>query len=180
MLRIIFVVAIWFAASSPMAAESLPVFHRLLAFNQQGELLVVKIKDRELWVTPGWYQDNNLTVKEGLEKLAGSYGLTISDLKLSGVFTLRMGKEQSPSTRLIYLANTQGQGDILPEGIDKIAWQPLTEALQTINLAHIRYQVKQIIANPQTVWGGTQKMRWEEGINRFGVVEDFYPLFAKD
>ncbi|GAB3015113.1 NUDIX hydrolase [Bowmanella dokdonensis] len=153
-------------------------FHRLLVFNHSNELLVVKIKDRELWVTPGWYQDQENTIRQGLTELAGSYGLKIVDPSLRGVFVLLMGQQQKTSTRLIHVAIVQKPDIQLPEGIDQARWLPVDQALELINLPHIRYKIEQITAHPDTVWGGTQKMHWEDGVNKFEVVEEFYPLFS--
>lgn len=153
-------------------------FHRLLIFNDNNEMLVVKITDRDLWVTPGWYQNQDSTIKEGLTNLAESYALEIHNPQLRGVFILRMGLDQKVSTRLIHSAKALNENYKLPDGIDQVKWLPVDQALEVINLPHIQYQIKQIMAYPEAVWGGTQKMRWEGGVNKFEVVEDFYPLFA--
>lgn len=152
-------------------------FHRLLIFNEHGELLVVKIQGRDLWVTPGWYQDNQLTIQQGLEALTKSYGLTTGTPKLRGLFTLQMGDDQNISTRLIYSVVSLG-GDILcPEGIDEVRWLEVSDALEVLTLPHIKYQLEQIVTYPTTVWGGSQHMFLENGVNKMNVLEPFYALF---
>ncbi|ACV26455.1 hypothetical protein [Kangiella koreensis] len=153
-------------------------FHRLLIFNDSNEILVVKIKDRDLWVTPGWYLNQDSTIREGLTNLADSYALKIHELQLRGVFILRMGLDQKTSTRLIHSAVAFNEDYKLPDGIDQVKWLPVNQVLEVINLPHIQYQIKQIVAHPETVWGGTQKMHWEDGVNKFEVLEEFYPLFV--
>lgn len=174
---------IFIALLTPMvafaqASPEVSTFHRLLIFNASNQLLVVKIKDKDLWVTPGWYQDNSQSIKTGLKGLASSFGLTITEPELRGVFTLKMGAQQNTSVRLIYTASADNTHGAMPEGIDSMKWLPVTEALNVINLPHIRYQIKQIIEKPAIVWGGAQKMHFEDGTHHFEVIEDFYPLFT--
>ena len=180
MIRLFVLLTVLLCAPSLYAQEdSTPsTFHRLLIFNDSNEMLVVKIKDRDLWVTPGWYQSQDSTIREGLKNLAESYALEIHNLQLRGVFILRMGSEQKISTRLIHSAKALNEDYKLPDGIDQVKWLPVDQALEVINLPHIQYQIKQITAYPETVWGGTQKMYWEGGVNKFEVAEDFYPLFS--
>ena len=49
-------------------------FHRLIINNSENEIMMVKIKNKDVWVTPGFYQDSVQFIKEGLHEIASTYG----------------------------------------------------------------------------------------------------------
>jgi hypothetical protein len=158
-----------FAQEAPRTST----FHRLLLLNEKNELMVVKIKNSDRWVTPGWYQDDRLTLTEGLDELAASYGVKITTPNLRGVFTL---KGAQVSTRLIYTTSIKSGVLKAPELIDEIKWLPIQKAVETITFPHIRAQITQISNYPGVVWGGSQTMYQENGVYGSKIVENFYPL----
>lgn len=165
--------------SLPLFAQQAPktsTFHRLLIFNEKSELMVVRFKDSDRWVTPGWYQDEHLTIRQGLEQLAASYGVKISSPILRGVFTLKDEQNRVSSTRLVYSAKIKSGKLKAPESIGEIEWLPVQKAAETITFPHISAQIMQITAHPEAVWGGTQRMYQEGKAYKSEVVEEFYPL----
>ncbi len=174
--RIVLIFALFFAPGVFAQEATKPsTFHRLLVFNSQSELMVVKVKNSDRWVTPGWYQDGKLSIRQGLDALAGTYGVTIENPVLRGVFTLQDGQGEL-STRLIY--NTKITGGTLksPEIIDEIRWLPVPEAIDVITFPHITAQIAQIVRRPDTVWGGFQRMRQDGDKQAVEIIEPFYPL----
>lgn len=166
--------ALVFAQSvSAQEAPKTQTFHRPLIFNEKNELMVVKIKNMDRWVTPGWYQDDHLTIKEGLDELFASYGIKTTSPTLRGVFTL---KGSQISTRLVYSARTEGRETKMPGIIEEIRWLPTQKAIEVISFPHIRAQISQITKYPNTLWGGSQTMSQENGVFGSKVIEDFYPL----
>lgn len=151
-------------------------FHRLLVFNENNELLVVKVKNSTRWVTPGWYQDNRLTIKDGLDELAASYGLTITTPTLRGVFTLRTAQNNEISTRLLYSAKIASGTIKLPEIIEEVRWLATNKAMELITFPHINAQLDQLSKFPHTIWGGSQLMYQEDGAYKSKTIEAFYPL----
>ena len=158
-----------FAQEAPKTST----FHRLLLLNEKNELMVVKIKNSNRWVTPGWYQDDRLTISEGLDELAASYGVKITTPTLRGVFTL---KGSQLSTRLIYTTRIKSGELKAPELIEEIRWLPVPKAVETITFPHIRTQITQISNYPDVVWAGSQTMYQENGVYGSKIVENFYPL----
>lgn len=158
-----------FAQQAPNAST----FHRLLILNEKDELMVVKVKNSDRWVTPGWYQDDHSSITEGLDELAASYGVKITTPTLRGVFTLKGGQI---STRLIYTTRIKSGELKAPDIIDEIKWLPIPKAVETITFPHIRVQIAQLINYPDVVWGGSQTMYQENGVYGSRIVEDFYPL----
>lgn len=162
-----------FAQEAPNAST----FHRLLVFNSKNELMVVRIKNSERWVTPGWYQDGKLSIRQGLDALAGTYGVTIEKPVLRGVFTLQDGQGEL-STRLVYNTRITGGKLKSPEIIDEIRWLPVPKAIDIITFPHITAQIAQITKHPETVWGGFQRMHQDGDKQGVEIIEPFYPLAA--
>ncbi|WGG48131.1 hypothetical protein [Rugamonas sp. DEMB1] len=162
--------------SQSLYAQEAPktsTFHRLLLLNEKNELMVVKIKNSNRWVTPGWYQDDRLTIAQGLDELAAGYGVKIATPTLRGVFTL---KGSQVSTRLIYTTKIKSGELKNPELIEEIKWLPIQKAVETITFPHISAQITQLSKYPDVIWGGAQTMYQENGVYGSKVVEDFYPL----
>ena len=57
--------------------------------------MIVKIKNSDIWVTPGFYQDSVQFIKEGLIDIALTYGITVSPPQLKGIFSMRHDNEES-------------------------------------------------------------------------------------
>ncbi len=169
------------SVSSPLFAQqtaNISSFHRLLIFNEKSELMLVRIKDSDRWVTPGWYQDEKLTIRQGLEQLAESYGVKISSPLLRGVFTLKDGQSRVISTRHIYSTSITSGKLEAPALIGEIKWLPVQEAAELVTYPHISTQFMQITKYPNTLWGGTQTMQSDSNTNKSDTVDAFYPLVA--
>ncbi len=172
--KVLLLIILLFAQSAfAQEAQKTSVFHRLLIFNEKNELMVVRIKNSDRWVTPGWYQDDRLTIKDGLGELVASYGVKTTEPTLRGVFTL---KGSQISTRLIYSAKIDGGEIKTPELIEEIRWLPVQKAIEVITFPHIRAQISQITERPGTIWGGSQTMYQENGTYGSKIIENFYPL----
>ncbi len=85
----IFLLVITFLILPLFAQENgeVPEFHRLLIFNSENQLMVVKIKNTNFWVTPGLYSKDKKLTNENLYKLATEYGLKVTKPSLKGIFT---------------------------------------------------------------------------------------------
>ena len=83
------------------------IFHRLIISNSNNEIMMVKIKNTDVWVTPGFYQDSVQFIKEGLHDIAATYGMKISNPKLKGAFSMRreIGEKREMLLRNIYHSN---------------------------------------------------------------------------
>lgn len=155
------------------------VFHRLLIFNESGELLIVRFEETDRWVTPGWYQDGEMTIKEGLTDLAAQHGVQIGAPVLRGIFTLEDTSGGIASVRLVHSIQVQGGRPRRPEGIGEVRWAPVPEALELITFPHITAQIEQVTRHPDAVWGGSQTRYQEDGNYGSEVVEDFYRLYGR-
>ncbi|MBI1751206.1 MAG: NUDIX hydrolase [Acidobacteria bacterium] len=179
-MKTVFLLLMLLVSSLP-AAQTAPrpsIFHRLLIFNEKNELLVIKIKSAHRWVTPGWYQDDRQTIREGLDGEAAGYGVRIAPPVLHGVFTLK-GPEHETSTRLIYTTSLKGGAFQAPGSVEDAKWLPVAKAMETLSFPHISAQIDHITKHPETVWGGAQLMTLENGVYGHKTLEAFYPIFDR-
>ena len=161
-------------------------FHRLIINNSENEIMMVKIKNKDVWVTPGFYQDSVQFIKEGLHEIASTYGMKISNPTLKGMFSMRreIGETKEMLIRNIYSCNYLSGNVHFPENqtfeIGEIKWLPLEEALSLISFESIKMFIKQTYNYPNVVWGGSISAIKEDNKWRYEIIEDFYPLYSPD
>lgn len=156
------------------------IFHRLLIFNSDGEMLVVKIRNTDFWVTPGFYQTEQQSIRQDLKNIADSYGIEVSNPELKGVFTLKREMNQASSTSIRNVFSAKMLNGVLknPEGIEEIKWLSTEDALTQISFPHINAMIDQIVKNPTNVWGGTLLQYKEGEAFKTKILEEFYPMTA--
>jgi len=163
--------------------KNVSIFHRLIIHNAANEIMLVKIKGAEVWVTPGFYQDSTQFIKKGLHDIAMTYGMQISDPELKGTFAMRreVGESKEMLIRNIYHCNYLNGKVHFPENqsfeINEIKWLPLKEALPLISFESMRMFIKQTSDNPDVIWGGSINAVKEDDKWKYEVMEAFYPLF---
>jgi len=154
-------------------------FHRLLIFNDKNQLMVVKIKNTNFWVTPGLYNQNKKRTNDNLHKLAAEYGITVNQPSLRGVFVLKNKENNTDSNRHFFNVKISGGEVTKPENIEKIKWLSINEAIQVITFPHINMLIKQIMTYPGVVWGGTILRYKENNKLKSKMVRNFFPLKDK-
>lgn len=178
-MRILVTVLLVVTSLASYAKEPVSSFHRLLIFNDHNELLLVKIKDKPIWVTTGWYQDNQLSIMQGLKQLAGDFGFEITQPKLVGIFNLQDEDGKVVSLRNFYTTKVKSGSLKLPAFIEKAEWLSVDEAVKRSSFPHINWLTKQVLDHPYTVWGGSIKSYKEGGSFKAELVEPFYPMTKK-
>jgi len=163
-------------SSLAQGSEKNTEFHRLLIFNKASELMVVKIKNTEYWVTPGLYGQAKEDINNNLAELAAEFGLTISLPNLRGIFTLKNKKSKAESKRYFYNTNVKRQVIKIPDNIEEIKWLSLNEAVKIITFPHINMLINQVAYHPKNVWGGTILRYKNDNEFEAKLVEDFYPI----
>ena len=160
------------------------IFHRLIIYNADNEIMLVKIKDTDVWVTPGFYQDSVQFIKKGLHDIASTYGMKISNPELKGTFSMRRerGETTEMLIRNIYSCNYLNGKVHFPENqsfeIGEIKWLPIKEALPLISFESIRLFIKQTYDYPDVASGGSLSAIRDDNKWRYTIVEEFYPLFS--
>ena len=144
--------------------------------------MVVKIENTDFWVTPGLYQNNRQFIKQGLDSIANSYGIKISTPELKGVFTLKreVNQKSSISIRNVFRVELISGTLKNPVGVEEIKWLSIDEALKQITFPHINHMIKQVVQNPEILWGGSI-LQYKEGDKfKSKILEEFYPMLHTD
>ncbi|MET1255914.1 hypothetical protein [Aliikangiella maris] len=174
---LILIIGIFLFPLPSQSAEKISTFHRLLIFNSKSELMVVKIKDTDFWITPSWYQDNTQLINEGMQHLAAEYGLTISQPVLREIFTVKNQHDNSLSLRHFFSVNSDGKLVKKPEIIEEVRWLAVKDAVKLITFPYINILINQVVDHPDIVWGGSI-LRFKEGDeHKIKIIESLYPLF---
>ena len=164
--------------------HDISIFHRLVIYNSDKEIMLVKIKDTDVWVTPGFYQDSIQFINEGLHDIASTYGIKISNPELKGTFSMRRenGGNKEMLIRNIYSCNYLSGKVHFPENqsfkIGEIKWLPMKEALSLIPFESVRMFMKQTDDYPNFVWGGSINAIRVDNKWEYQIMEEFYPLFS--
>ena len=181
---VIFLLLIASQSSFAQGKSKVSIFHRLVVYNAKNEIMLVKIKGADVWVTPGFYQDTIQFSKQGLHDVAATYGMKISDPELQGVFSMRRetGGKKEMLIRNIYRCKYL-EGEVhfpenQPFSISEIKWLPMNEALKTLSHISVRTLLTQTHHNPTIVSGGSIVVYREGKEWKVKIAEEFYPLFS--
>ena len=165
-------------ALSAQTSANVSIFNRLLIFNDKNEVLVVRVKDSKVWLTPGFYQDDKTLLKEGLNNSAAAFGLKISEPRLQGVFVLKRIESKNLSYRNMFVVKTKDAVSKKPDVVDKIKWVKIGKTNKITTFPHIDKIIRQVTFYPDTIWGGSLSSYREDGKPQAKILEDFYPLFS--
>ena len=177
MKKILLVLSIAFVSISINAQESnVTTFHRMLVLNKENKLLVVKIKNKDLWVTPGLYQNSNQSIKQGIDSIAATYGMKIHDTQLRGMYGLKNTSQKYYSTRNMFIVKTTSKIVKLPKIISEVKWLSLNEAYKLISFSHINDFIKDVFMHPNNVRSGAIERFNSNGKHTSRVLENFYNI----
>ncbi|MFK8061443.1 MAG: hypothetical protein AB8B78_15320 [Polaribacter sp.] len=151
-------------------------FHRMLILNEERKMLVVKIKNKDFWVTPGLYQNSKQSIKKGMDSIAKTYGLDVVDVKLRGIYGLKKLLENYYSTRNIFVMKTNTVNTKLPKILDNAKWLSINKAVKLINIPHINFFIKDVFQFPEMLRFGTVSIVKIDGKNVSKIEEEFYSL----
>lgn len=152
----------------------------LIIQNDKGEVLLQK--NNAGWHTLAMRSNESQSIKEAMDSLANSIGLTIASLKLAGLYTYKfegLPDHKEASFRTHFTAKLKS-GKLIqtPNSGRELHWVTLKEAIEKITFESSKLETSQILNKPKTVWGGTFLIIWKD--DKFigsKVLEQPYPLF---
>ena len=77
------------------------------------------------------------------------------------------------------MARFEGGDLLVPPGLDEAKWVKIEEAIKLNTVISIKNITRQIIENPNTVWGGSFLVSHVGDDHPTKMVERFYPLFNR-
>lgn len=127
----------------------------LIVLNEKGEMLLQKNKSG--WHTLALRSNENQSIKEALDSLANSIGLTIHSLKLAALYTYKfegLPDHKAVSFRTHYTAKLKTGKLIQSFPSDReLHWVPVKEALEKITFESLKLETSQILKRPETIDG---------------------------
>ena len=175
MKKLLFVLLIACVNKPVKAQESeVTTFHRMIILNKENKILVVKIKNKDIWVTPGLYQNSKQSVKQGIDSIASTYGIKVFDISLRGMYGLKTPSENYYSTRNIFVMKTNDTDLILPEIIGEVLWLAIDEVKKQITFPHINYFIEDVFKFPNELRFGTVERLESNGKLVSKISEAFY------
>lgn len=175
MKNILLVLLVAFMCISAKAQESkVTTFHRMLVLNKENKLLVVKIKNKDIWVTPGLYQNSKQTLKQGIDSIASTYSIKVFDVELRGMYGLINPAQNYYSTRNMFVMKMDTKDLILPEIIGEVLWLDVDEAIELISFPHINDFIKDVFMFPDVMRYGTVERFMSNGKLESKISEAFY------
>lgn len=151
----------------------------LIVFNERKEILLQK--NNAGWHTLAMRSTESQSIKEAMDSLAKSAGLTIHSLKLAGLYTYKfegLPDHRQVSFRTHYTAELNSGNLIKSAGSDReYHWVPVKEAMDKLTFESLKLETSQILKYPEKIWGGTFLIIWKD--DKFvgsRVLEEPYPL----
>lgn len=177
-MKTLFIIAVTLLANNLFGQTDaeIKIFHRLVVLDAEDNIMVVKVENANVWVTPGFYQTQDQTIQNGLKNLASSYGIEFSQANLNGVFLLQrdINGKRSTSLRNVYTVRHTSGTIEKPTGIDEVRWVSVDEATELITFPHISVMVQAIMDQPARVRGGTLRQFKEDDRWQVEIIEAFY------
>lgn len=157
--------------------------YRLIVFNEKDEILM--LKNKAGWHTPALRSNESLSIKEAMNGLANSLGLTIDPPKLAAVYTYKfegLPGHRQVSFRTHFTARLKGGKLLQPssssgETDGEYFWMSVKDAMGKITFDSLKLETKQILENPKKIWGGSFLIIWKDDVYIGSkILEEPYPL----
>lgn len=153
---------------------------RVIIMNTDNEILMVGGKD--WWGMPWVNFTKRQFINEAIDSMATELGIELTDVELKGQFCFKYDYKPTVTFRNYYVAqyksgNVKVPKNTLEEVFEKVEWVDIQSALARNGNTGIRAITKQILENPDTIWGGSFMVSHTDDDHPTKMVEDFYPLF---
>ena len=175
--RYLFVLLLFLVTNAATQAQDKNFsYFKLCVTNAEDEILLVKYKGD--WELAGKRYTDPRTLREFTGFMAEEMGVTFTDLRLRGLFTLYYNEATNPILFHYYSA-TYASGDlVVPPGCTDIAWFSVEEALEIIPFEVMTMILRKMYEQRGYVWGAS--IHIEKEPNEYATAttlrEDFYPL----
>lgn len=167
----IFILLIFFYSSNLFAQQDNYSFLKLIVFNDDGKIMLVKWNDA--WEIPGIRYNQPITLSKYIDALAVEHGISIKNKKLNGLFTFEYEKRSTLTIMYYYTAVYEKGKLTVPESCENIGWFTIEDALINIPYEEMKLIISKITTEPNNLWGGAIKKLND---NKIQFIENFYKL----
>lgn len=153
---------------------------RLLIYNQEGEVLLEK--NDFGWMTPALRHNTKTSIKNGLMNLGAEFGLEVNSPKIAGIFMFMPDYRKISQFRQHFRCDVIAGELKVPEAKKDAQWFSISKAIEMMSLSDtkaplvIRDMTRQLLLNPEIIWGGSFVLSKNDGVLTYKTSEAFYPL----
>lgn len=156
---------------------------RVIIKNSDDQILMIGGKD--WWGMPYVNFSKRQFLKESIDSMAIEHGIELSHVELKGQFCFKYDYKPNVTFRNYYVAQYKSGEIKVPKNtpedeFEKIEWVDIPEAIERNGNTGIREITRQILNNPDVVWGGSFMVSHTEDDHPTKMVEEFYPLFQSN
>lgn len=171
MKRYIFILIAFFFSVHLFAQQDNYSFLKLMVFNSEGKILLVKWNGA--WEVPGTRYNQPITLSKCIDTLAAEHGISVQNKKLNGLFTFEYENRPTLTIMHYYTVLYEKGKLIVPENCEDIGWFTPENALTIIPYQEMKLIISKITTKPDILWGGAIK---KSSDNKIQFVEDFHEL----
>ena len=128
-----------------------PHFFKLLAFNQNQEILLINFDGS--WEIPGSRYDENSTIPKFIDSMAEDHGIKVNGTKLSALVTFHHETRKLPTMMFYYRSNYESGELVTPSWGKDVRWFSLEEAYKVIPYQEMNYIIKSIVSENRLLTG---------------------------
>lgn len=155
---------------------------RVIISNDKNQILMTN--DQGFWGMPWVNLTQRQFLNEAIDSMAMEHGIEISDTELRGQFCFKYDYKPNVTFRNYYVAQYKSGTIKIPKNtletkFEDIAWVDIPEAIERNGNSGIKEITRQIMDNPDVIWGGSYMVSHTDDDHPTKMVEDFYPLFKK-
>ncbi len=153
---------------------------RVIIMNSENQILMVN--DQGFWGMPWVNLTKRQFLKEAIDSMAMEYGIILSDIELRGQFCFKYDYKPNVTFRNYYVAQYKSGEIKIPKNtieskFEKVDWVEIPDAIERNGNTGIREITRQIVNNPDVIWGGSFMVSHTDDDHPTKMVENFYPLF---
>lgn len=180
-----------FSQNTELAQDEIPHYLRkdnfsvlrVIIMNDENQVLMVN--DAGFWGMPWVNFTKRQFINEAIDSMALEFGIGISDIELRGQFCFKYDYKPNVTFRNYYVAQYSSGEIKLPKNtiessFEKVEWVDAQQAIERNGNEGIKAITKQIINNPEVIWGASFLVSHTEDDHPTKQVENFYPLFKKN
>ena len=150
-LRKIFLLILFIPVFSMSQNKGNPHFFKLLAFNENHEILLIKFDGS--WEIPGSRFSGDSTMPIFIDGMAKKHGIKVENTKLSAVVTFHHETRKVP-TMMFYFQSHYTSGELsTPSWGEDLKWFPAEKAYELIPYEEMNYIIKSIISKDDFLTG---------------------------
>lgn len=153
---------------------------RVIILNDENQVLMSN--DQGHWGMPWVNLTKRQFIHEAIDSMTVEHGIEVSDIELRGQFCFKYDYRPNVTVRNFYVARYKSGEIMIPPNtietkFEKVEWVDIPEAIERNGNTGIREITRQILSNPETVWGGSFMVSHTDDDHPTKMVENFYPLF---